>query len=502
MDKGVLERVRSKEMTKRSCSFGAIMRCGVAASILLLLASGTTAAATRNVDDTIEEIYETWTGDLDGMVERHRIRALVVYSKTFYFLDGAAQRGVTHDILKAFEKSLNEKLKKKVRRVQVVFIPVSRDELIPSLLSGRGDIAAANLTITPNRLEQVDFSDAFLSNVQEVVITGPNSPKLKAVDDLAGQKIYVRKSSSYYESLVALNKRFSSEGKKEMTLELADENLEDEDLLEMVNAGVLPLIVMDDHKARFWEQIFENIEVHDEIVVRRGGEIGWAFRKDSPQLEEAVNSFVKETKKGTLLGNILLKRYLKNTKYITNSLAGEELERFKTTIDFFRTYAGRYDFDWLIVAALGYQESRLDQSVRSPVGAVGVMQVLPSTASDPNVGISDIEQLENNIHAGVKYLHFVRNRYFNDDSISRLDQWLFTFASYNAGPAKVSRLRDEAKKSGLDPNVWFRNVEVIAAKRIGRETVQYVGNIYKYYIAYNLIVEQFERREKAKETLN
>ena len=312
----------------------------------------------------------------------------------------------------------------------------------------------------------------------------------------------MRKSSSYYDSLVALNKRFSSEGKKEMSLELADENLEDEDLLEMVNAGVLPLIVMDDHKAGFWEQIFENIEVHDEIVVRRGGEIGWAFRKNSPQLAEAVNAFVKETKKGTLLGNILFKRYLKNTKYITNSLGGEELERFKKTIDFFRTYAGRYDFDWLIVAALGYQESRLDQSVRSPVGAVGVMQVLPSTASDPNVGISNIDQLENNIHAGVKYLHFLRNRYFNDDSISRLDQWLFTFASYNAGPAKVSRLRDEAKKSGLDPNVWFRNVEVIAAKRIGRETVQYVSNIYKYYIAYNLIVEQFERREKAKETLN
>jgi len=154
------------------------------------------------------------------------------------------------------------------------------------------------------------------------------------------------------------------------------------------------------------------------------------------------------------------------------------------------------------VAALGYQESRLDQNVRSHVGAIGVMQVLPSTASDPNIGISDIDKLENNIHAGVKYLHFLRNRYFNDDSMSRLNQWLFTFASYNAGPAKVRRLRDEAKKAGLDPNVWFRNVEVIAAKRIGRETVQYVGNIYKYYIAYGLIIEQEERRERAKQTLN
>ena len=480
----------------------AIRCCGVAAAIVLLAASSVSPAASRDQGDTAEHVHETWTGDFDGMIERHRIRALVVYSKTFYFLDGATQKGLTHDILKSFEKSLNEKLKKKIRKVQVVFIPVSRDQLIPGLLSGRGDMAVANLTITPERLEHVDFSNPFLSNVKEVVIAGPKSPKLNSVDDLAGQIVYVRKSSSYYDSLVALNERFRAEGKEEITLELADENLEDEDLLEMVNAGLLPLIVMDEHKAKFWEQIFEDIKVHHDIAVRLGGEIGWAFRKDSPQLAEAINAFVKENKKGTLLGNILIKRYLKNTKYITNSLAGEELERFEKTLAFFQTYAERYDFDWLIVAALGYQESRLDQNVRSHVGAIGVMQVLPSTASDPNVGISDIDELENNIHAGVKYLHFLRNRYFSDDSMSRLNQWLFTFASYNAGPAKVRRLRDEAKKAGLDPNVWFRNVEVIAAKRIGRETVQYVGNIYKYYIAYGLIIEQEERRERAKQTLN
>jgi len=480
----------------------AIRCCGVAAAIVLLAASSVSPAASRDQGDTAEHVHETWTGDFDGMIERHRIRALVVYSKTFYFLDGATQKGLTHDILKSFEKSLNEKLKKKIRKVQVVFIPVSRDQLIPGLLSGRGDMAVANLTITPERLEHVDFSNSFLSNVKEVVITGPKSPELNSVDDLAGQNVYVRKSSSYYDSLVALNERFRAEGKEEMTLELADEHLEDEDLLEMVNAGLLPLIVMDEHKAKFWEQIFEDIKVHHDIAVRLGGEIGWAFRKDSPQLAEAINAFVKENKKGTLLGNILIKRYLKNTKYITNSLAGEELERFEKTLAFFQTYAERYDFDWLIVAALGYQESRLDQNVRSHVGAIGVMQVLPSTASDPNVGISDIDELENNIHAGVKYLHFLRNRYFSDDSMSRLNQWLFTFASYNAGPAKVRRLRDEAKKAGLDPNVWFRNVEVIAAKRIGRETVQYVGNIYKYYIAYGLIIEQEERRERAKQTLN
>jgi membrane-bound lytic murein transglycosylase MltF len=139
--------------------------------------------------------------------------------------------------------------------------------------------------------------------------------------------------------------------------------------------------------------------------------------------------------------------------------------------------------------AQGYQESRLDQSTRSSAGAVGVMQLLPSTASDKNVGITEIENIENNIHAGAKYMRFIRDRYFSDSNMSPTDQTMFSFAAYNAGPARVTKLRKEAAELGLDPDVWFQNVEVIAAKRIGRETVQYVSNIYKYWVAYKLTLE-------------
>jgi membrane-bound lytic murein transglycosylase MltF len=256
------------------------------------------------------------------------------------------------------------------------------------------------------------------------------------------------------------------------------------------------MVVIDSHKAKFWAQIFENLTVHEDIAVRENAEIGWAFRKDSPKLAAEVNAFVKQNKKGTLLGNMLFNRYLKSTKYVRNARSEEEIEKFERTLGFFEKYAKEYDFDWLVMAAVGYQESTLDQSMRSQAGAVGVMQVLPSTAADPNVGIPDIEDLEQNIHAGVKYLHFLRHRYFRDPAMSSLDQWLMTFASYNAGPAKVRRLRKEAVEMGLDPNRWFRNVEVVAAKRIGRETVQYVSNIYKYYIAYKLIVDKIELKEQ------
>ncbi|MEN8691622.1 MAG: lytic transglycosylase F [Desulfobacterales bacterium] len=462
----------------------------------LLCLTAAAAAAQKTQQDEFISLDEKWLGDFGGMAKRREIRVLVVYSKTFYFMDQGRQRGATYELLKQFEKFINKKLKTKTLKLRVLFIPVRRDQLIPWLVDGRGDIAAANLTITPQRLKQVDFSDPLAAGVKELLVSGSAAPAVKNLDDLAGKKIHVRRSSSYFESLMQLNQSFQQAGKPKMNLVIADEIFEDEDLLEMVNAGLIPMIVMDSHKAEFWEQIFDHIKVHPDIAVRSGGEIAWAFRKASPKLKAVVNEFVKGHKKGTLFGNILLKRYLRDTKYVKNSIEQKELEKFEAMVTLFEKYAGQYDFDYLMISAQAYQESGLDHSKRSSAGAVGVMQMLPSTAADPNVGIPDIEKLDRNIHAGTKYLRFIVDRYFKDEAMDDANKMLFAFASYNAGPARVISLRDKAAKMGLDPNVWFHNVEVVAAKEIGRETVQYVSNIYKYYIAYRMVVNQLEKKEK------
>jgi membrane-bound lytic murein transglycosylase MltF len=454
------------------------------------------AAAQQARQEEFLPITKKWLGDFGGMAERREIRALVVYSKTFYFLDQGRQRGATYELLKEFEKFINKKLKAKTLKLKVLFIPVRRDQLIPWLVEGRGDIAAANLTITPLRQQQVDFSDPLIPGVEELLVTGPSAPPVRSLEDLAGKEIHVRPSSSYYESLIQLDQSFQKAGKPQMNLVTADEMLQDEDLLEMVNAGLIPMIVVDSHKAAFWKQIFDDIEVHADIAVRTGGEIAWAFRKDSPKLKALVNEFVKGHKKGTLLGNILLKRYLRDTRYVKNSTAQEEMKKFQSMVALFEKYAGRYDFDYLMVAAQAYQESGLDHSKRSPAGAIGVMQLLPTTAADPNVGIPDIQKLDKNIHAGTKYLRFIVDRYFKDQPMDDVNKMLFAFAAYNAGPARVRGLRDKAAKMGLDPNEWFHNVEVVAAKEIGRETVQYVSNIYKYYIVYRRLVDQRDQKQR------
>jgi membrane-bound lytic murein transglycosylase MltF len=427
-------------------------------------------------------------GDFDALAERRLIRVLTVFRLGGYFLDGPEERGVTYEAVRAFDEQINKMLGKRHLKVFVVILPVHRDQLIPALLQGYGDIIAANLTITPERQAQVQFSDPLMEDVKELVVTGPAAPTLSGVDDLSGLQLQVRRSSSYWESLELLNERLRSAEKPPVDLVPALENLEDEDLLEMVDAGLLPMVVVDSHKARFWEQIFENIEVREDLALRTGGQIAWAFRKDSPRLEEVVNEFVRTHRQGTLFGNVVLKRYLKETSWVHNAVAGDDLHRFEATIDLFKRYAGEYGFEYLMVAAQGYQESRLDQTQRSRAGAVGVMQLLPSTASDPNVGISNIERLENNIHAGVKYLHFIRSHYFVDAEIAEADKVLFSFAAYNAGPARVRRLREKAED----------HVEVVAAKEIGRETVQYVGNICKYYLAYRLLTDKIDEREQSR----
>jgi membrane-bound lytic murein transglycosylase MltF len=434
-----------------------------------------------------------WTGDLDEMVERGYLRALVSYSKTHYFLDGAQQRGLSYEALQEFEKFLNGQIGRRRVPVQLVILPVGRDELIPALEQGYGDLVAANLTITPERLERVDFSVPTARGVHEVVVTGPDAPPLETVDDLAGRAVWVRRSSSYWHSLEELSVSLEGRGLDPIDLRPAEEYLEDEDLLELVAAGMLPWVVVDEHKATFWAEVFDGLTVRDDLAVRTGGEIGWAFRRDSPQLAEVVNAFVRKHGQGTLFGNVVIKRYLEANPSIRDDAVGVHERRFQELLPLFEKYAEMYGFDPMLLTATAYQESQLDQSRRSRAGAVGVMQIKPSTAADPNVGITGIDEVENNIHAGTKYLAFIRDRYFSDPDLEGFNPQFFSLAAYNAGPARIRQLREEAAQQGLDPDVWFGNVEHVAARRIGSETVRYVSNITKYAFAYLLVVERQER---------
>ena len=446
-----------------------------------------------------EAMDKPFTGDFDEMVKRRLIRVGVTYNRTHYFIDKGQERGLTFESSKSLEEDLNKQLKTGNLKVNVIMVPMSRDQLYPALTSGKIDMVAAMVTVTPEREKLVAFSKPTRTNVSEVVVTGPGAPPIATLDDLAGHEVFVRKGGIYAESLVELNAQLKARGKPPVVIVDAPEVLEDDDVLEMVNAGLAPITVVDDYLAEFWSKVFTDLTVHKDVAVRSGGSLAVAFRKENPKLRDVVNTFVAKHGDGDALRNTLERRYLQSVKYVKNAAADRERKKFATLIDLFRKYGTKYDVDPVLMAAQGYQESTLDHNARSPVGAIGVMQVMPATGKELNVG--DITQVDPNVHAGVKYMRFMMDQYYANEPMDQLNKMLMTFASYNAGPGRVRQLRREAEKKGLNPNLWFGNVERVASERIGRETVTYVSNIFKYYVAYRLVVDQQAERAKAKSSI-
>ncbi len=437
-----------------------------------------------------------FTDDFDAMVKRRLIRVGVTFNRTHYFVDKGQERGMTYEALKLFETDLNTERKTGNLKVHVMFVPMSRDQLYPALRDGKVDMVAAMVTVRPELDKLVAFSEPTRTNVSQVVVTGPGAPPIAAIDDLAGQEVFVRKASAYHESLTQLNEQLKARGKPAVVINEAPNVFEDDDVLEMVNAGLVPITVVDDYLAEFWSKVFTSVKVRPDLALRSGGNLAVAFRKENPKLRESVNVWMRKHGKGDAFRNTIERRYLESVKYAKNAAADAERRKLLAVVELFKKYGARYNLDYLLMAAQGYQESTLDQQVKSPVGAIGVMQVMPPTGKELNVG--DITLIEPNIHAGVKYMRFMMDQYFKDEPMDDLNKALMTFASYNAGPGRIRQLRRETAKRGLDPNVWFGNVERIASERIGRETVTYVSNIYKYYVSYRLLADQQQRRVAAK----
>ncbi len=430
------------------------------------------------------------------MIARGYIRVLVPYSKTYYYVEGMKRYGLAFELVNLFEQELNKQLKYYPPKIRVIFIPVSRKHILPLLMGGHADMIASGFTITPEREKLVDFSSPTVTGIKDIVVGGPASPPIRSIADLAGQHIFVRENTSFQASLLRLNESLKRAGHKPMYIDFTDPYLESEDIMAMVNEGMIPFTVVPEDLATLWKSAYTKLKVYTNIAVDSNQSYGWAFRKNSPKLKSVVNQFVSRIKKGTQTGNMIYDKFLKNKGRLRNANSREalaDLDRFKSS---FKKYGKTYSLDWLLLSAQGFQESQLKQQTVSHMGAVGVMQLLPSTASHPPINIPNVKTADNNIHAGVKYMRYLIDQYFAGEQMDSLNEQLFALAAYNCGPGNMRKLRRGARERGLDPNIWFDNVEILAAHHIGRETVQYVSNIYMYYRSYQALQRYKDLREK------
>jgi membrane-bound lytic murein transglycosylase MltF len=316
-------------------------------------------------------------------------------------------------------------------------------------------------------------------------VAAPHVPRPLSPADLAGHTVSVATGSSYESSLRKLSATLVSQGLAPIQIGSPGSALTSEDLLELVAAGVLDYTVCDDYLVEAWQEALPGMVPCPEVALRTDGQVGWATRKDAPELRAVLDDFLAQHKKGSLIGNVLFKRYLaEGQQLLSMDGVAAVLGPYEEPL---RRLADEYGFDWRLIAAQVYQESRFDPDARSGSGAIGLMQLLPSTAKD--MGFSDLRNVEDNLHAGIKYMAWLRENYFDEPGLPEDEQVCFVLAAYNAGVGRVRRWRKEAAAQGLDPDRWHEQVEHLALADVGRQPVDYVDTIEKFVIGLSLLLD-------------
>lgn len=439
-------------------------------------------------------------GDLSSMVEHKSLRVIVAYDQVGFFINKGKPDGLYVALFNKFKKFLSEKYPE-AKHLKFYFIPVRQDEFVKYIADGYGDIAVG-MQATNYLKRYVDFTIPEKLWVQEIAVVAKNQSPIKKLKDFSGRYFLVRKSSSYAESLKNVNTYLSAMGLPPVKIVYADEYLTDADLVDMVDKGEIKATVINNSKLVVWRRLFKNVQYATDIPIKVNASLVWAIRHDSPELYKAINMFLRENRDGTKEGTPIYDRYMRTSPVYESHYAKrrdwlgitpDDLEKF---ITIFKKYGERYNLDWKLLMAQAYQESTLNQSVVSRRGAVGIMQVLPSTASEWYINLSSVSDLDNNVHAGTKYMRYMIDSFFSDPQISNSDRLLFALASYNSGPSRITRYRMEAREAGLKDYVWFNNVERIAAKHNALETVNYVKNISQFYISYTKAYELLDGKSK------
>lgn len=451
------------------------------------------ASQSQSIDNRINQ---TFIGDLSEIRKRRILRVLVSYNRTNFFHTDKGARGLEHDLMIEYERYLNRGPRKEHYKTHIVFLTKPFNQLLDALVKGEGDIIASGFSITPERKALVDFTDPYINNVNEILVSHKNAPMIERLQDLSGKKMVVVANSSYVINLQRINLALGGLGLEPLEIIQADELLEAEDILEMVNAGLFDYTIVDNHIAKIYQKAFDNLYLHENFILNNGSKIAWAINKNLPKLKDSLNHFIENyARPGRFLGNSVYRKYFENPFWIQHPLDFTALDKTPCLHYYFEKYAQFYEFDWYLIAAQAYKESKFNQKLVSNRGAYGVMQIKPSTAKSKHVQIKNIKtNMENNIHAGVRYLAFLRDHYFDKPQYSEDDKINFALAAYNAGPGRVRQLQRIAERKGLDPNKWFYNVEVIARNQIGHETVNYVTVIQKTMQALKLATKLAEEK--------
>ena len=414
-------------------------------------------------------------------LSRNEIRIAVPYDPTIYVDAKGKPTGISVQVAKNFGMWLSENYK---RKISVTLVPTLPGKLIDSLDTGAADIAFGYLGQYHDRLNfPVYLSTSHAEHQKQVLVSAHNSPLINSADDLSGKLVCLGRQVRS-NALMKLNEKLAQEGRAPVILYKDQVGLDDEAMLQMVNDGLIPYAMGTEFRVDLWKPYLTNVKVYQDIRYDIGGNIGWAIRSKDKWLQEDIGSFSSSELNTEALLMFDQDAFKNQKSGLKDPKGKEEWARFVSMRPIFEKYGNQYHLNPLLLASFGFQETMLNQALISPGGAIGVMQLNAATGDAMNVG--NIHEVDSNIHAGAKYLNDLVSDNFKEDGLDNSNRTLFAIASYNLGPKNIEKARNEAARRGFDPNKWFLNVEMTTAALFGMMTMNYVRNVYKYFVVYQL----------------
>lgn len=447
--------------------------------LLCLACVAPTALAARPVGPPVAA-HPTQVRDLTQIRGSKVLRVLVNQSRNSSGQVRGEAIGAEYHRLHAFENYLNG-FAAKGQPIKLKIIPRAKEQLLGALQRGEGDLVAPGELMQLRPSASVTTSGPVVANVPFVLVASKGGRRYARVEQLAGKTLALASGSAAGLAVEQLNTQLAARKLAPIKVEWVDPSLAVEDVMEMVQAGIYPMTVMELPIAERWAKVMPKLRVERRVAFSAPGSMSWYVRRDAPLLSASVDRFLASYKAPADIDAAFVKVY-RGLYKVHYPLARADRQRLEQLRPVLQRHARQQNMDWLNLAALAFKESQLDPTAKGASGATGLLQITPSAAR--RVGVGNIQQLDNNVQAGARYLALIRRKFFSSNKLNERERMAFTLAAYNMGPERVQAMRKEARKRGLNPNQWFFQTERIAMEQMGMGAVSYVNSVNKYYLAF------------------
>ena len=380
--------------------------------------------------------------------------------------------------LRAFEQFLNRDSR---RKLSLKLIPKAKEQLLPALLRGEGDLVVPGELLEPTSAQPVSASRALERNVPIVLVSAKGSRRYLRVQQLAGHRLTLAQGSAAAQAVAGVNQQLAERHLAPRSVDWADPSLAAEDVLEMVQAGIYPLTAVELPLAERWAKVLPKLRIDRHLQLDNQRDTHWYMSRQAPMLAATLEQFLPGYSRSADQ-DVAFVRVNRRAYRVHNPLGRSDRQKLEKLRPTLQLYGSQNNFDWLSLAALAYKESSFNPPARSGSGPNGLMQITPAAAR--SVGVSNSQTLAGNVQAAAKYMAMIRKRFFSSPQIAESERLAFVLAAYNMGPERVQGMRTEAKRRGLNPNQWFFQVERVALEQAGMGVVNYVGSVNKYQLAF------------------